>query len=574
MFLELIGAKLRIVRGNFLSNKEGRHRGPLFIALSVIFSVMLFRGTLWLVNQSLAIQPVGELLVQKLISIAFLIFLGLLTFSNIVTAFTTFYLADDMDFLMAQPIPSDSLFSSRYIEALTQSSWVIVLFGMPAFTALGVGLDAPWQYYGMMLVVFLPFVAIPTGIASIIALVVSNMLVATRMRDAMMFMGMAAFVILFTLIRFMQPERLLNPDTFDSVGEMINLLSTPKNSFLPSDWSVNALTPLLFQERAFDWWSFGLLYTTPLALYFISAWLHRRYFNRGYSRVQEGRVGESVLTTLRDWMLRRSTRRGGGATAKIDALIQDTEGSFSSFSELIMKDRRIFMRDASQWSNILVIVALMTIYLVNYKYFEIASETDFFNGVGLYYFNLAACGFVVVALSGRFLFPAVSIEGRSFWLMMQAPISLERMLIGKWLGAMPPVIFVGQLMIWASNILVTYSIFHSITAAILILCISICVAGIAVGLGAVYPQFYNPNASAIAASFGAIIFMILSIILMLFSLVCCFWFITHMGKYLEGSAEFPTLWTDYFGLFLSVFMPACVAWLSIKAGAGSLRGRM
>ncbi len=574
MFTKLIGTKLRVVRGNIRSDQDGRYRAPIFIVLSIIFSAMLFRGSLWLANEALAIQPVGELIVQKLISIAFLIFLGILVFSNIVSSFTTFYLADDMQFLMGQPIPRDALFSSRYVEALTQSSWVILLFGMPPFTAIGVSMNAPWTYYAMLAMVFVPFVAIPTGIASMLSLMVANLMIATRMRDAMMFLGLVALTSLYWMIRWIQPEKLLNPESFDSIGEMIQLLSTPETSYLPSDWAVNALTPFLFNERAFDWWSLGLLYSTPLALFFIAAWCHRAYFVRGYSRVQDGRHGDSVLTTLRDWTLRQSTERGGGVQDKLDEMEAQGPKPLSALSHLIFKDRRIFLRDASQWSNLLVILALMIIYLVNFKYFEIAADTAFFGDVGLYYFNLAACGFVVVALSGRFLFPAVSVEGRSFWLMMQAPISLERMLVGKWLGAMAPVIFVGQFMIWASNLLVGQTWFFILTGALLVLWFTACVAAISVGMGAIYPQFYNPNASAIAASFGALIFMILSIMLVLGSLFFSYFWISRTGRFIEGTEAFAFYAKDWLGLALALGLPAVAAYGAIKLGARSLRKRM
>src|SRR5690606_35216788 len=85
-----------------------------------------------------------------------------------------------------------------------------------------------------------------------------------------------------------------------------------------------------------------------------------------------------------------------------------------SLNQLARKDITIFTRDASQWSQLLIVVAIMIIYLVNFKYFEIAANENFLGQYGLYSFNLAACGFVTVALSGRFLFPAVSVEGRSF----------------------------------------------------------------------------------------------------------------------------------------------------------------
>ncbi len=576
MWVELLKAKLFTVKGSLLSNKEGRHRGPMFIVLSLIFTAMLFRGTLWLVNESLAIQPVGELIIQKLVSIAFIIFLGLLTFSNIVSVFSTFYLADDMDFLMAQPIESDSLYSSRLIEAMTQSSWVIIIFGVPAFTARGVGMNASWGYYAMLFAVVLPFVAIPTTVASLIALVVTNMLVASRMRDAALFMGLASFVVLFTLIRWMQPELLLNPESFDSLGEMIKLLSTPKRSFLPSDWIVNVISPSLFQQKEFDWWSLGLLYSTPLALYFISAWMHRRFFYRGYSRVQEGRHGDSVLTTARDRMLKRSTTRGGTVQERLASLeASDETQSYSPLQQLIKKDRRIFTRDASQWSNLLVVVALMVIYLVNYKYFEIANETKFFGDVGLYYFNLAVCGFVVVALSGRFLFPGVSVEGKSFWLLLQAPVSLERILIAKWWGAMPPVLIVGQFMIWVSNFLVKPDLYYSISGALLIGMLTLCIAAMAVGLGAVYPQFYNPNASAIAASFGALIFMISSILVVLASIISSYSFINRLYNLINETGTYDGFSTNsLLGLFLSIALPLLTSYGAVRMGARSLRRRM
>lgn len=573
MIGELIGAKLRIVRGSMRSSQEGRTRAPIFLALSAIFAGMLYNSSLWLVNNAMELQPIGGLLVQKIVGIAFLIFLGILVFSNIVTAFSTYYLSDDLEFLMAQPIPPNSMFTSRYIEALAQSSWVIVLFGMPAFTAFGVGLEASWTYYVMLPLVFLPFVAIPTGLATIFALAITNLLVASRMRDALMFLGMIGFALLFLVIRLMQPEKLLNPGSFDSLGQMMDLLSAPKYSFLPSDWAVSVLSPLMFGNGEIDPWGAGLLYLTPAAMFFVSAWMHRRWYVRGFSRAQEGRHGDSLLTVLRDKMLQRQRRREGTVEHNLAEMAKQ-EGDFRSLRGLFMKDWRIFTRDASQWSNLLVIVAIMTIYLVNYKYFEIISDQKLYGEVGLYFFNLAVCGFVVVALGGRFLFPAISVEGRSFWLLMQAPISLERILVGKWLGAVLPVAIVGQGVIWTSNLLVEQNWFYMLVASILVLFLTFCVAAIAVGMGAIYPQFYNPNAASIASSFGALIYMIGSIFMVLISLACTFRLITRGGRMIVYGEEARLFMWDYVTAAAGLIMPIVIAYLAIKLGAMSLRRRM
>lgn len=574
MIGELIGAKLRQLRGGLRSEQPGRHRAPLFIVLSLIFWLLLFRASLWIVGEAIVIEPVGELLVQKLLSITFLIFLGLLVFSNIVTSFSTFYLADDLRFLMAKPIPKDALFSSRFVEALAQSSWILLLFGMPLFIAAGLGVGASWEYYVTLVAVLIPFVALPTALASLVALFVTNTLAASRTRDAMLFFGLIAFGILFALVRAMQPERLLNPDSFDSIGEMLELLSAPTSAYLPSDWCIEVLTPVLFEAGAPDWWTFAILWTTPAAIFFISAWLHRRYHARGFSKAQEGRHGKSLLQKLRDWALERSATLRGDAQKQLDRLHERGAKALSSLRALTRKDVKVFLRDASQWSQLLVIIAIITIYLVNYKYFEVAADQDFVGDVGLYFFNLAACGFVVVAMSGRFLFPAVSVEGRSFWLIMQAPISLERFLVGKWLGAMLPVVLIGQGLIWSSNLLVVHNWFLMLAASLLTLILSVAVAAMAVGLGAVYPQFHNPNAAKIASSFGAVIYMILGMMLVLVSLACTFRLTTHFGAVVSGSTSGALPDTYYLLTAIGLLLPLSAAAAAIRLGADALRRRM
>jgi len=573
MIRRLIGIKLRSVAGMVRSEKTSSLRGPLFLVLSLIFWAGLYSGSLWVVRQSLDIQPVGELLVQRLLSITFLVFLALLVFSNIVTAFTTFYLSEDLQFLMAKPIETDDLVGSRFVESLAQSSWIVVLFGLPIFIATGVGLGAGLEYYTGLIGVLIPFVALPTALAAIISLAVTNILSASRTRDAMFLFGVLAFAGLFVAVRALRPERLLNPDSFESVSEMLDLLSTPSSAYLPSQWCMDVLTPLLFGSGSPDWWSLGMLYLTPVAAYVVMIWLHRGYYRRGFSKAQEGRNGPSILTRWRNWIREHSRQWRGSLDDQLASLRNKGSQTLSSLRHLVRKDQRIFLRDASQWSQLLVVVAIIIIYLVNYKYFEIAADEKLFGEVGLYYFNMTACGFVVVAVGGRFLFPAVSLEGRNFWQMLQAPISLETFLTGKWLGGMAPVVLIGQALIWSSNLLVGESLFESMTAALIMLDISAGVAAVAVGLGAVYPQFHNPNAAKIASSFGAVIYMILSMFMVLGVLAGTFHFNLHLVSLMQGEGGWGLEWPFYLVATVSLVIPVIAGWAAIRTGAWALRQR-
>jgi len=574
MTWRLIAVKFLALKGALRSEEEGRYRVPAFVGLSAVFWVMLFRSSHWVVTEALKIEPVGDLLVQRLLAITFLVFLGLLAFSNIVTVFSTYYLSDELDFLMSKPIPKEHFFTARFIESLAQSSWVVFIFGLPIFFAAGVGLDAGWPFFAGLVGVIIPFVAIPTALATIVALGVTNIIAAERTRDATLFFGLAGFATLFVVIRSLRPERLLNPDSFDSIGEMLSLLSAPSTVYLPSDWCMNVIVPLLYGRSSIDWWSLGLLYLTPLSLFFISAWLHRRFYHRGYSKAQEGRHGQGVLTSFRDWVTKKSANPARSLEERLKKLEADGEKTVSVLRQMVRKDQLIFVRDASQWSQVLVVIAIIVIYLVNYKYFEIAADAQLLGDAGLYFFNLAACGFVVVALSGRFMFPAVSVEGRSFWLILQAPVSLETFLIGKWLGGIWPVLIVGQLLIWASNLLVLQNPVFAILASLIILILTLAVTAMAVGLGAVYPQFYNPNAAKIASSFGAVIYMILGMFLVLFVLITSFRFTLNLGLMYSDPFAAGISMMNVVGASLAVTTPALAGYGALKLGSRSLKRRI
>ncbi len=544
-------------------------RAPVFTIMSVLFVVMLYGAADYIVVAALDIQPVGQLLVHRLLAITVLVFFAMLLFSNVVTAFSSFYLADDLEFLMGQPIPQDTLFTSRFVEALVQSSWIVILFGMPLFVSVGVNLGASWEYYATLLVVLVPFVTIPAALASIVALFATNIIAANRTRDAALFFGVVVFASLFVIIRSFEPERLLNPDSFDSIGEIMQLLSVPSTAYLPNDWVVNILTPHLFDLQTPAAWSAALLFTTAVALYFLATWLHRPLYFRGYSNTQEGRNQGGALNRVRDWFLQRAATLGGDLEEQIEGL-RKKKGKESALRQLVQKDQAVFTRDASQWSQLLIVMAIIVIYLVNFKYFEIAAEEALIGDAGLSFFNLAACAFVVVTLCGRFLFPAVSLEGRSFWLILQAPVSMERFLVGKLLGGILPIVIVGQLLIWSSNLLVGISVWTAAIMSAQVLLLSFFGAGMAVGMGAMYPQFHNPNAARIASSFGAVVFMIVTILLTLVFIALWFTLARElMGFFRGGYISFFGMLSAGGGLVLCLGLIP----VSLKLGARSLKRR-
>src|SRR5205823_13349348 len=107
---------------------------------------------------------------------------------------------------------------------------------------------------------------------------------------------------------------------------------------------------------------------------------------------------------------------------------------------LLVKDTKVFLRDVSQWSQLLQLLALVLVYLYNFRVLDL-DRIPYMSGVikNVYAFvNLAMAGLVMATLCGRFVFPAVSAEGAAFWIIRTAPISLHDFLWSKfWTGIVP-----------------------------------------------------------------------------------------------------------------------------------------
>jgi ABC-2 type transport system permease protein len=148
-------------------------------------------------------------------------------------------------------------------------------------------------------------------------------------------------------------------------------------------------------------------------------------------------------------------------------------------------------------------------YLFSIK--SIPATTDFLKEVTSF-LNLGLTGFVISALAVRFIFPTTSLEGQAHWIIFSSPLSVAEFLWAKFFIYVIPVALLGELLIVCSNIMLGVEPFMMILSTITVLFFSLSLTAMGVGLGAVYPRFSYENAAEIAAGFGGIIYMIISLI--------------------------------------------------------------
>lgn len=493
------------------ARNRARHREPgdgtraaLFGGIGLLVSGSIFGVCFWLTWQLLDYEELGEYLVRLGLSWLFLTFLSFLAFSAVVTSLSTFFLSEDLRLLLAAPVPAERFFYSRYATTVGQSSWMVVTFMLPVLLAVGLARCAGPGYYAAVLLTLVPFVLIPVAAGSLTTLFLVNVFPARRARDVLMLMGLLFAVCLVLLLRFLQPERLLSVQSLPDVTAFFATLQSPVTPLFPSFWAGETLFAAL--RGSVDWLHAGSLWTTALAFTVLTRMAFRRHYFTGWSKAQEARKARFTRLRLLEPLIRLLPLP-------------------STTRSLLVKDLKVFLRDTTQWSQLLLLLALVFVYLYNFRVLDL-NRLPYMSDVvkNAYAFvNLAMAAFVLSAIAVRFVFPAVSVEGQAFWLVRTSPVSMEAFLWSKFWTGLVPVLVLAEALTILSNQFLGVDPFLKVLDAVAVFFMTFALVGLAAGMGARYPRFAFENVTQVSGSYGGVAFMILAVLFILVEIALLGW---------------------------------------------------
>jgi len=478
-------------------------RGVLFGGVALLVCGALYQGSFWLTGQLDAYAELGDYLLRIGLSWLFLTFLSFLAFSGVVTALSSFFLSDDLRLLLVAPVATRRLFHARFARTLVQSSWMVVIFVVPVLVGVGRARCAGVGYYATALLTVVPFAVIPVAIGTAVTLLLVNTFPARRARDLLMLMGLLFAASLVVVLRMIRPEQLMRVESLPDVTDFFATLQSPVTPLLPSFWAGETLFASLRGGR--DLLHAGALWTTALAAVVLLRAAGERWYFAGFSRSQEAPKARftqfRAIDAIVAWLPLSTVRR-----------------------QLLVKDTKIFMRDVSQWSQLLLLVALMLLYLYNFRVLDlqrIPYMSEFVKNI-YGFVNLGMAGFVMATVTVRFVFPAVSAEGAAFWIIRTSPVPLRDFLWSKFWTGLLPVVLLTEVLTIAANELLGVDPFMKIAAALAIFCMSFALVGLAAGLGARYPRF-GADPSQVAGSYGGVAFMVQAVLFVMVMIVLVGW---------------------------------------------------
>jgi len=482
-------------RARASSGERGKGMRLLFLSVfgfgfwSFIF-FMLYR----LLRYFRGVQEIGPLLAGKLLGLILVGFFSILMLSNIITALSSFFLARDLDLLASSPVDWLKLYMAKLIETLVHSSWMVVLMAIPMFSAYGVVYSGGPFFPLIVLATFLPFLIVPTVIGSAITLLLVNIFPARRTRDILSVIAVLSAGGIVVMFRLIRPERFARPEGFRSLVDFVTVLRGPTSPLLPSEWVERAVMSWLNVKT--DLLPYYLLWSTAAAAFVLGAVLHRWLYAKGFSKAQES--GQRVVHS--------------GRLTRVSHMLLKPFGIVRR--ELVMKEVRLFFRDTTQWSQLILLAVLVMVYVFNIKFLPLrGTGMTFFLVNAVPFLNLVLAGFVLASVAARFIFPGVSLEGRTLWLLRSSPMSMRELLWSKfWVGTLP-LLVLALAIVGVTDYLLQVSEFMMAVSIFSITLLTLALAGLAIGFGTLFPQFETENAAQIPTSFGGLIFMMTSIAL-------------------------------------------------------------
>lgn len=443
-----------------------------------------------------SVEVIGDLLTRYLLSMVLLTFFSLLVFSHIITALSNLYLSRDLELCHSTPVSIEGLFASRALFAFMDGSWMLIIFGVPVFLAYAYVFAPGPGFYVAVLHMTVGMAVIAAGIGILVTMVLVYLFPAQRTRDIILLLSIFMMAGLYLMFRFLRPERLVNPEAFFSVLQYVGALRVTDSPFLPTHWIAETLwAHLVGSNGTTHLFEITLTWATAGAIVVINIWAAQALYFEGFSKSQE------------------SKKRHKGGRHLLELLIKFVTRPFGEDLTAVMaKDIRTFFRDNTQWSQLLLLAALVVVYIYNFSVLPLEKSPIRLDLVQneVAFLNMGLAGFVLSAISSRFVFTTVSAEGEAYWIVRSSPLRLRRYLWGKYFLFLIPMLVLSEVLIMVTNYFLDVTGLMMILSSVSMFFMVFGIVALGIGFGAVYPNFKHQNIAQVSTGFGGVLYMIVS----------------------------------------------------------------
>jgi ABC-2 type transport system permease protein len=178
----------------------------------------------------------------------------------------------------------------------------------------------------------------------------------------------------------------------------------------------------------------------------------------------------------------------------------------------------MFWRDTTQWGQTIMLFGLLGVYIINLRHFTSQLTNPFWIHL-VSYLNLGACALNLATLTTRFVFPQFSLEGKRLWIVGLAPLGLPRVMLAKFALGSGISLTLSLALIVLSCRLLDLAWSRTLLHCFAITVMAFTLNGLAIGLGAIYPNLKEDNPGKIVSGFGGTFCLVISFVYIVGSVI-------------------------------------------------------
>ncbi len=555
--LLLLDLKLADLSGAFKGMSLSRLMGMLFSVLIItIIAALIYRFDLYVFDYLMGVPELGRLVIARFFELAFLMFFLMLIISTALSALSMLYKEDELSFLLSLPVSHNTIFIVKYFEIMLFSSWALIALTIPFILSYAVYFEVHWQIYLLLFAgLMLPLVIISGSLGIATALLIRWIFGGVSRRRLLQW-GVWTFgialALIFAFFYFKQPRGIrgaayllsyLESGSYHELSLMPHrLISRGLLSILEVRWE-------LFRHVIIT--MLGLSALVTIVTLNLGQFLYYRSWLKGSDRSPtKGRP--SALFKISFWTLERWIS--------------------PIYRALFRKDFLEFRRYPLRWGQAFILFGFWALYVINVcninQYFDV--QRDFWQML-LFYANFSYTCFFTAALAGRFVFPIISLEGETFWVLKSAPLAMESFLWSKFWQAFIPLFALSGSMLVIGNMVLGVHAALLQASLLCIFIITIALTAISLGMGALHADFSQSNPMKIANSPGGMLCIFISLVFMIMMTTIFAWPTYLHYKSMTFQAVFPlSEWTTSVIIFIALGVVATL--IPLKMGLNALNG--
>jgi ABC-2 type transport system permease protein len=533
-------------------------RDFVVLLLTVFLVVLAYSGTLWVLEQLAMQLDYVYLPPAMLLGLILTFLLAMLLITNTISALGCLYFSHDLSLILSSPISGRRFFFGKFLDTALSSSWMTLIFLSPVLIAFGVYYQANWGYYALASVLCIPYFTIPAAVSIVTATFFVVSIPVRHRKEAAILSFLAMVFGLYVLGgQILGGVSAGKEAAAGDLLRIVSFLSLSNKSWTPAYWVSALLGDSLEGSTTINFTIVKLLVFSTLASISAAFVSLACFFELGYAR--------AMFTGKRT----RKEQRHDSVLSKILIKLLGLQTK-----ALVQKEYRIITRDVTQAVQFILLLGICGLYIYSLTIQDLftqvvpQSQERWWKSF-LIVINLCVEAFVVTAMGSRFVFPSVSKEGKSFWVMRTAPMMLEKVLavkFGLWLLVIS---LTSGIVFGSATYLVTGEIWLAFLKAVSNFVLSIGIVGLAVGLGAFFSNFRFEHIGQLTTSFGSLIYMLSSISLIVCNIVLGFVAFYFMRSQVDaGLYQFASL---VLALFLIMLLfNGIIAALMLRLGKKAL----